>query len=56
MEKEKTKTVTSLIEEVATEFCEHYCKWPENYKAEEHEGVELFDSEICDKCPLNKLI
>ena len=42
------------LEEVANEFCNHYCKYPEQWD-EEKEGMELCESEICEKCHCNKL-
>lgn len=46
----KKKTIYKIMEEVVTEMCDKYCKYPESVKEED----ELY--EICEKCPLNKLI
>ena len=47
-------TVPKLLEEVANDFCDNYCKWPEQWN-EKEEGCELCESEICATCPINKL-
>lgn len=47
--------VTEIIEEVSDEMCNNYCKWPAMYVPEEHDGVDLYDSDICGNCPLNRL-
>lgn len=44
------------LEEVAEELCNHYCKWPEQYDPEEHDGVELAESDICKNCPITKYL
>ena len=49
------KTVTEIIEEVKDAICNDYCRFPYEYDPEEHDDVELFDSEICQNCPLNRL-
>ena len=48
-------SVVNILEEVVDDICNNYCKWPEKWD-EEKEGKELSDSEICDNCPLNKLV
>ena len=48
-------SVAEIIEEVCEDICSNYCKYPHIYKPEEHDGVELVDSEHCQNCPLNKL-
>ena len=37
------KKITEIIEEVAAEICERYCKYPDTWN-EEKEGCELSDS------------
>lgn len=49
------KSVAETIEEVCDEMCKNYCKHQETYNPEEHDGVELMESEICANCPLNRL-
>lgn len=49
------KSISQQLEDIATEFCDKYCKYPETYKPEEHDGVELFDSDICSNCPIGRL-
>lgn len=51
-ESDKALPVTRIIEEVCDEICTHYCKWPDNWT---DEANELCDSEVCAKCPLNRL-
>ena len=51
----KRQIVTSIIQDVCDEMCDKYCKYPYEWDPEEHDGQELFDSEICANCPLNKL-
>lgn len=56
MNEEKTirEQLDEIIEEVIKEMCEKYCKYPEIWDAEK-EGCELYESEICEKCPLGRL-
>ena len=49
------ENVSSLLESVANDICDNYCKYPDIYKPEENDGVELCESEICQNCPLNRL-
>ena len=51
---EDQKTITKRLEEIAEDFCNNYCKWPDLWD-EEKEGCELPDSEHCANCPLNKI-
>ncbi len=44
------QTVTALLEEIANDFCDHYCKFPTQYDDED----ELMEQR-CEKCPLNKI-
>ena len=48
------ETVSNIIEEVKTQICNDYCKYPNEFD-EEKEGCELCESEICGNCPLNRL-
>ncbi len=48
------KGISQTIEEVKEEICLRYCKYP-NIWDPEKEGCELFDSDICKNCPLNRL-
>lgn len=47
-------TITEQIESIKEQMCNDYCKYPESWDAEEH-GCELYDSDICINCPLNRL-
>ena len=51
---DKEKTARDIVEEVINEVCDKLCKYPDIWD-EEKEGCELSQSEICDKCPLNRL-
>ena len=51
---EETKTITKQIQEVADDFCDNYCKYPDIWD-EEAEGSELSESDHCQNCPLNRL-
>lgn len=44
------KKATEILEEVAAEICDKYCKYPEKYADYE----DMLD-EQCDKCPLGRL-
>lgn len=54
-EKEKKQTVKQIIDEVTEEMCDKYCKYPGEWDPDEHDGMELFESEICQNCPLMRL-
>lgn len=46
--------IDATIENVWNQMCEDYCRYPREWD-EEKEGVELYESEICANCPMNKL-
>ena len=48
------KTVTEIIDEVKRRMCDDYCRYPRERNSEE-EGQELYESEICNNCPLEML-
>ena len=50
----ENKTIPQILQDVAEEMCQHYCKYPEVWDAEAA-GVELSESDICAACPLNRL-
>ena len=50
----ENKTVTNIIDEVKAAICENYCRYPREWD-EEKEGQELYESDICENCPLNRL-
>ena len=50
------KSIKQILEDVFEDMCNNYCKYPYEYNPEDHDGVELWDSEICDNCPLSKLV
>lgn len=41
-----------MIENVCEEICNFYCKYPEQYGADEHEDLL---EEKCNSCPLERL-
>lgn len=45
-------TVTEEIEEIKEKMCNKYCHYP--YIWDEKDG-ELWESEQCQNCPLNRL-
>ena len=51
---DESRNVVKILSDVAGEFCNHYCKWPDLWD-EEAEGKELCESEHCEKCPCNLL-
>ena len=51
----KEISCAKIMEEVISEMCEEYCKYPEKWDVEK-EGMELCESEICEHCPLSRLI
>jgi hypothetical protein len=51
---ERQKTVPEIIEEIKTQICEDYCRYPRDWD-EIEEGMELIDSDICTNCPLGRL-
>ena len=48
------ESVTQVIEEVKAMICDKYCKYPEQWD-EETEGRPLWESDICENCPLTRL-
>lgn len=49
------KSVIQIIENVCEDICNNYCKYPDQWNPEDHAGQDLTESEICEKCPLNRL-
>ena len=49
-------TVSNIMEGIVEEMCHNYCKWPEQWIDEMHEGQELSESDVCANCPLNRLV
>nr|WP_288753870.1 hypothetical protein [uncultured Anaerostipes sp.] len=51
-DQERPRTVTNILEEVRTEMCDGYCKYPTQVDSRE----DLFaDDSPCMECPLTKL-
>ena len=51
---QESKTVTQIINEVKEQMCDHYCRYRDLWN-ENTTGEELWVSEICHKCPLERL-
>ena len=47
------KVIERQIEKAVEQFCDNYCKYPEQWSGKTD---ELKESEICNKCPLAKII
>ena len=58
-EKQQEKTITQLLQEIADDFCENYCKYPDvcmSERKDPDEAEDLLYSEYCNKaCPFNRL-
>ena len=52
-EEGKALTITSQLEHIAGEICDHYCKYPGTWD-EEKDGP-LCESSICASCPLSRI-
>lgn len=50
----KAASVSEIIDDVKTQICSFYCKYPYEWD-EEKEGMELHDSPYCRSCPLGRL-
>ena len=51
----KEPTIAELMNKMAADICDNYCKWPEKYKTEDgDEDGRLYD-EKCGDCPLHIL-
>lgn len=46
------QTITEQFEKIKEEMCDHYCKYVADW--DEDDG-DIWDSPICDECPMNKL-
>ena len=49
------KTIANQLEDIAGEICNNYCKYPDQWD-EDKEGMDISESEYCQKCPLNMLV
>ena len=50
---EDNQTIPQILEGIAEEMCQNYCKWPDQW--DEELNGELSESDICANCPLNRL-
>ena len=48
--KEEPKTITEFFDEIKSNICDNYCKYPSEIK----DYDELIET-VCSKCPLRKL-
>lgn len=52
----KKETVSNVFEQIKTQMCDHYCKYPATYKVDESDqNWEDMTDTICKDCPLNAL-
>ena len=51
----RQQTVTDIIEEVKEAMCNDYCRYQREYNPDENNNLDLWDSDICAGCPLNRL-
>ena len=49
----RRRTITDILDEMAADFCDNYCKWPEKYTVEGIEHSSKLYEEHCGDCPLN---
>ena len=49
----KKTDIPGMLEEIASEICDHYCKFSEQWNEEDG---ELMDSAICNNCPLVRFL
>ncbi len=50
-------TVSKMLQGIADDMCDNYCKWPEKVKQEGKDEDWLCEDpeSPCQKCPLNRL-
>lgn len=48
---EKRKTLSQQMEDIIGEVCDRYCKFPEQFSAEDEDKL----LEICMNCPLGRI-
>ena len=54
MSVDKKKKLSAQLEQIAEDFCNNYCKYPDIWY-EEKEGIELSESDICANCPMSRI-
>ena len=57
---EKKETCHQIMINVINEICDNYCKYPDMYVSKNPDADEdfledLMYTEICSKCPMNRL-
>lgn len=56
---EEVKSIPKMMEDIASDMCDHYCKWPDAYVTDNEELDDLMTEKLiaehCDKCPMNIL-
>lgn len=45
----------AVTENVKARICDHYCKYPEQYKVNGDTDIDRMLNEVCESCPLNAL-
>ena len=51
----KTDTIADMLNKMAGDICDNYCKWPEQYENEQDEEDAALYEDHCWACPLNVL-
>ena len=51
----KEKTVSQIIEEVKTEICDKYCRYPTMYDMDDEDQYNEMIEKVCSNCPLDRL-
>ena len=54
MNGQEKPSIRDILDEIAAEFCDKYCKWPYLWD-DEKEGMDLCESEHCENCPMTRL-
>lgn len=51
-------SISEQIEQIKTEMCDYYCKYPKEARLKFDDGEEAMEwlqKEYCDECPLGRL-
>lgn len=55
----KEPSAVTIIADACEDICNNYCKYPDLYSAryaDEDEANDRMMEEICDHCPLNRIL
>lgn len=53
------KTISRMLEEIGEEFCDKYCKYPEEFLKnydDPDEAHEVMIEDWCPNCPVQRLV